>query len=148
MVYSKAKLKSSGDRVSPCFKPLLIGNMSDRFLRTWTLLYVSVRHVFISLTCFMRIPDSIRILGIKLIRKKKIYFNGQHSYVDNVLLNCFDFASLTFYMVSDTSVELGSGMVSIFMEIFFVILIETRINRYCILFITDHTCNTVIMFGH
>ena len=29
LTYSKAKLKSSGDRASPCFKPFLIGNLSD-----------------------------------------------------------------------------------------------------------------------
>jgi len=33
-------LKSNGDRASPCFKPFLIGNMSDKFLPTRTLLYV------------------------------------------------------------------------------------------------------------
>ena len=36
MAYSKAKLKSNGDRASPCFKPFLIGNMSDKFLPTHT----------------------------------------------------------------------------------------------------------------
>jgi len=46
MAYSKAKLKSNGDRASPCFKPFLIGYISDKFLPTQTLLYVSVRHVF------------------------------------------------------------------------------------------------------
>ena len=43
MAYSKAKLNSNGDRASPCFKPFLIGNMSDKFLPTRTLLRVSVR---------------------------------------------------------------------------------------------------------
>jgi len=62
MTYSKAKLKSNGDRASPCFKPFLIGNLSDNFLPTRTLLYVSVRHIFISLTSFLGIPNSIRIL--------------------------------------------------------------------------------------
>jgi hypothetical protein len=47
MAYSKAKLKSNGDRASPCFKPFLIGNVSDKFLLTLTLLYVSVRHIII-----------------------------------------------------------------------------------------------------
>jgi hypothetical protein len=119
MAYSKAKLKNSGDRVSPCFKPFLIGNMSDRFLPTPTLLYVSVRHIFISLTCFMGIPNSIRILGIKLI-KRKIHVFYWTAFVCgcSVLLNGFDFASLTFCMVSNKSVKLGSGMVSIFMECF------------------------------
>ena len=37
MAYSKAKLKSNGDRASPCFKPFQIGNMSDKFLPIQTL---------------------------------------------------------------------------------------------------------------
>ena len=41
MAYSKEKLKSNGDRASPCFRPFLIGNISDKFLPTRTLLYVS-----------------------------------------------------------------------------------------------------------
>jgi len=36
--------------------------MSDKFLPTQTLLYVSVRHNFVSLTSFMRIRNSMRIL--------------------------------------------------------------------------------------
>jgi len=50
MSYSKALLKSIGDRASPCFKPFLRGNLSDTFLPTRTLLYVSVRLIFINLT--------------------------------------------------------------------------------------------------
>jgi hypothetical protein len=38
MAYSKAKLKSNGNKASPCFKPYLIGNMSDKCLPTRTLL--------------------------------------------------------------------------------------------------------------
>jgi len=37
MAYSKAKVKSNGNKASPCFKPFLIGNMSDTCLPTWTL---------------------------------------------------------------------------------------------------------------
>jgi len=36
--------------------------MSDKFLPTQTLLYDTVRHIFISLTSFMGIPKSMRIL--------------------------------------------------------------------------------------
>jgi len=36
--------------------------MPDKFLPTQTLLYVSVRHIFTSLTTFMGIPNSMRIL--------------------------------------------------------------------------------------
>jgi len=40
MTYSKEKLKSSGDKASPCFRPFRIGNASDRILPLQTLLYV------------------------------------------------------------------------------------------------------------
>jgi len=40
MAYYKAKLKSKGDRASH-FKPFLTGKVSDKFLLTWTLLYIS-----------------------------------------------------------------------------------------------------------
>jgi hypothetical protein len=30
MAYSKAKLKSKADKLSPCFEPFLIENMSDK----------------------------------------------------------------------------------------------------------------------
>jgi hypothetical protein len=57
MAYSKVKVKRNGDRASPCFKPFLIGNVSDRCLPTRTLLYVSLRHIFINFTSFMGIPN-------------------------------------------------------------------------------------------
>jgi len=62
MAYYKAKLKRNGDRASPCFKPFLIGNISDKFLTTRNLLYVSVRHIFINLTSSLGITNSMRIL--------------------------------------------------------------------------------------
>jgi len=62
MTYSTAKLKSNGDKASPYFETFLIGNMSDKCLPTQTLLYISFRHVFISLTSFMGTPYLIRIL--------------------------------------------------------------------------------------
>jgi len=40
-------MKSNGDKASPCFKPFLIGNMSDKCLPSWTLLEVSFTHIFI-----------------------------------------------------------------------------------------------------
>jgi hypothetical protein len=62
MAYSKAKLKSNAEKSPPCFKPSLIGNLLDKFLPTRNLLYVSVRHIFISLTSIVRITISMRIL--------------------------------------------------------------------------------------
>jgi len=52
-----AKLEINGYKASPCFKPFLIGNMSEKFLPTRTLLKVSFRHIFIR-----GIPNSMRIL--------------------------------------------------------------------------------------
>jgi hypothetical protein len=40
MAYSKAKLKSNGDRASPCFRPFLTGNAPDKLLYYLTI-YVS-----------------------------------------------------------------------------------------------------------
>jgi hypothetical protein len=56
MEFSKAKLKSTGDRTSPSFKTFLIGNMSDKFSSNRSLLYISDKHIFIILTSFMGIP--------------------------------------------------------------------------------------------
>ena len=50
MAYSRAKPKSNDNKASPCFKPFLIGNMSDKCLLTRTLVKVLLRHIFISLT--------------------------------------------------------------------------------------------------
>jgi hypothetical protein len=48
MAYSKAKLKSSGDRASPCSRPIWIGKLSDKCLLLWTSLYVSFKHILIN----------------------------------------------------------------------------------------------------
>jgi len=62
MAYSRAELKYSGDKASPCFKTFLVGNKSEISLPTQTLLYVSFSHIFISLTSVMGMPNSMRIL--------------------------------------------------------------------------------------
>jgi hypothetical protein len=82
MAYSKAKLKSNGDRASLGFKPFLIGNISDKFLPTQTLLYVSVRHIFISLTSFLEIPNSMRIF----IDFKKAYDSVRREALYSILI--------------------------------------------------------------
>jgi hypothetical protein len=43
MAYSKSKLKSSGDRASPCFSLFWIGRLLDKCLPIRTLLYVSFK---------------------------------------------------------------------------------------------------------
>jgi hypothetical protein len=44
MAYFKAKLKSSGDRASPCFRPFWIGKLSDKCLPIRTLLYAKLSY--------------------------------------------------------------------------------------------------------
>jgi hypothetical protein len=66
MAYSKAELKSIGDRASPCFKPFLIGNLSDTFLPTWTLLYASARLIFYIYTHTYR---DIRVFEVKNLNR-------------------------------------------------------------------------------
>jgi hypothetical protein len=42
MAYSKAKLKSSGDKASPCFRPFWMGKLSHKCLPLQTSLHVSI----------------------------------------------------------------------------------------------------------
>jgi hypothetical protein len=53
MAYSKATLKNSGDKASPCFKPFWIVRPSDKCLPVLTLLCISFKRFVISLTHFM-----------------------------------------------------------------------------------------------
>jgi hypothetical protein len=62
MAYTKAKLKSNGDRASPCFRPFLIGNSPDKCLPIRILLQDSFQQNLISLTSFLGIPNSMRML--------------------------------------------------------------------------------------
>jgi hypothetical protein len=39
MTHCKTKLKSSGDKASPCFKPFWAGELSDKYLPTRTSIY-------------------------------------------------------------------------------------------------------------
>jgi hypothetical protein len=41
MAHSKAKLKSNGDKASPCLRPFWIVKLSDKCLPIWTLLVVN-----------------------------------------------------------------------------------------------------------
>ena len=63
MAYPKAKFKRNGDKATPFFKPFLRGNLSGKCFPSQTLLEVSFRHIFISLSSFMEIPNSIRTLN-------------------------------------------------------------------------------------
>jgi hypothetical protein len=36
MAYSKAQLKSNGDKKSPCFRSFWIGKLSEKWLSIWT----------------------------------------------------------------------------------------------------------------
>jgi hypothetical protein len=46
IVYFKAKLKSNDNKASPCFRPLSIGNTSEKLLPMRTLLYEGVSKSF------------------------------------------------------------------------------------------------------
>jgi hypothetical protein len=58
MTYAKARLKSSCDKTSPCFKPFWIGKLSEKCLSIRTSLYVPFKHILMGLTNFIRPPDS------------------------------------------------------------------------------------------
>jgi hypothetical protein len=62
MAYSETTLKSSDDKSYPYFKPFWIGKLSDKCLTIKALLYVSFKHILISQTNVMGIPNCIRIL--------------------------------------------------------------------------------------
>jgi len=62
MVYSKASLKSNDNKISPYLRAFCIGNASDISLPMRTLLKVSFKRILISLTRYMGIPNSTRIL--------------------------------------------------------------------------------------
>jgi hypothetical protein len=62
MAYPKAKLKSSGDEASPGLRKFWIGKLSDKCLSLRALLYVSFKHILISLNSFMGNPNSMRLL--------------------------------------------------------------------------------------
>jgi hypothetical protein len=62
MAYSREKLKSNDNETSSCFKPFWTGNVCNRLLPMQTLLWVSFKHILISLTSFIGIPNSVIIL--------------------------------------------------------------------------------------
>jgi hypothetical protein len=47
--------------LSPCFRLVWTEKLPDKYLPIRTLLYVSVKHILISLTSFMGTPYSVRI---------------------------------------------------------------------------------------
>ena len=52
MEYSKAKSKSVRDKTYPCFKPFLLGNMTDKCLPTRALLRFHSDTFFLALLVF------------------------------------------------------------------------------------------------
>jgi len=46
MAYYEAKLKSKGNKTSPCFRPLRAANASDKYLFTRTMVQVSFKHIW------------------------------------------------------------------------------------------------------
>jgi len=81
MAYSKAKLKSSCVRASPCFRPFVIGNLSDTFLPTRNLLNISGRLIFIKLKSFLGIPNSMTILYMaSVLTESKAFLKSMKSW--------------------------------------------------------------------
>jgi hypothetical protein len=62
VAYSKAKLKSSGDKAPPYIRTFWTEKLSDKWFPIWTLLYISFKHILINLTGFMGTLNSMRIL--------------------------------------------------------------------------------------
>jgi hypothetical protein len=58
MAYSKAKLKSNGDKATPCFRSLWIGNNQTNIY----LYELSFKHILITLISFMGALNSMRIM--------------------------------------------------------------------------------------
>jgi hypothetical protein len=58
MAYSKTKLKSSGDKASPCSRSFWIRNYQTNIYLYG--LHYTFNHILISLTCFMGCPNSMR----------------------------------------------------------------------------------------
>jgi len=59
MVYSKAELSSNGNRASPCFKPFLIGNMSD----SWAMNLLASHNGI----CFRKLTEFIEMFWGKFL---------------------------------------------------------------------------------
>jgi hypothetical protein len=60
MAYSKAKLKSSGDKASPCFRLFWIGKLSENVYLYG--LHVLFKDILINLSSFVVTPKSMRVL--------------------------------------------------------------------------------------
>jgi hypothetical protein len=84
-------LKSNGDKASPCFRPLWRGKLSDRYLPIQTVF----KHILISPTSFLGIPNSLRILcNTSLLTESLSFLNSIKSW-------CTVLYSPTFSAVSD-----------------------------------------------
>ena len=73
-------MKSNDDKASPCFKPLLTGNMSDKRLNTRTLLQVSFKHIFIILTSSKGIPNSRVLYKTSLLTESQVFSKSTNSW--------------------------------------------------------------------
>jgi hypothetical protein len=74
MTYCTEKLKSSGVIASPCFRPFWIENLSDKCLPTQTLLYVSFKHILMSLTSFMGTPNPMRNNALCIVNAVTVFY--------------------------------------------------------------------------
>jgi hypothetical protein len=61
MAYTKAKLKRSGDKASPCFRRFWTGKITDKYLPIRALLQILLKLILIRLTGFTGTPYSTRM---------------------------------------------------------------------------------------
>jgi hypothetical protein len=70
-LYSKAELKSNYGKPSPCIRRFWIWN---KYWLVWTLLWVSLKHILISLNSFLDIRSSMRVLYNISLSTELYYF--------------------------------------------------------------------------
>jgi hypothetical protein len=91
MAYSKAEFKSSGDKASHYFRPFWKGKLSNKCFPIWTLLYVSFKHILISLAGFLGTTNSGIILYITSLPPLEVYqLSGVLSHCTPIFLPVSD----------------------------------------------------------
>ena len=121
MAYSKARLKSVGGRASPCFKPFLMGNLSDTFMPTRTLLYVSVRLSF------------IKIGWTYVVLSFRMWF-CQSSYMYHRKVNFGELAFIFFYFVWQLSFPVNMYIILLWPTLrtwHFLFKVVKKVYVYC-----------------
>jgi hypothetical protein len=92
MAYYKARLKNNSFKASPCLKPFLIGNKSDKRLPFRTLLYVSFGHIvvtdFSSVTICVTLFANRHLVSNCLFYVRTVFSTQFHSaivYINSII---------------------------------------------------------------